>query len=345
MKKFKYLTRTELIKNIRQRLKDEYEIEVDKEVVSAVLNIEEDEVYMAVARNLAIKYLWGIIYGTEAPPRRLAGSVLRNKSVLDNNKYSHWKVGVPKIKWSKAMLECEERDAGEYFELKEHRYTSAARMYRKAFGLPEIPEYDGLSDEKITELCKKADEIEFNSLTRGEQTRKKADMAHDDRRNRGNRLVWEHDGYIPFGADAERLPWDGPNRDAVDGYIRNRLAEDWDDVMMLEKIRRARDFAAYYGPKMVEKHKDQIDKLEAEYVQKVKEQGLQEIEHEFVDFDFIKKKRRLQTAGDIETAGDVDYNDMGLTYEQHISNKINDYNELVRELAQMRVDQLEKNEK
>jgi len=53
------------------------------------------------------------------------------------------------IKFSREAKNCDRVYANEFFAWPENRYTSLARKYRQDVGEPEIPEYEGLPEEKI----------------------------------------------------------------------------------------------------------------------------------------------------------------------------------------------------
>ena len=58
---------------------------------------------------------------------------------------------------------CDEIKPQEFFEEDGHKYTTAAKVFRKDAGLPEIPEYEGLTEEQKMLKCKMADEIEVET--------------------------------------------------------------------------------------------------------------------------------------------------------------------------------------
>jgi len=273
------MTRAQLVKHIRERLKNEYELEVSKEVINAVLSSEEEEVYMAVAENDEIKYSWGTIYGISKPPVRVAGKFSEIKSIKDNYGYSTWKNGYPQVKWSSVMKVYEIRPPEEYFESKEVRYTTEAREFRKAAGLPEIEEYKDFPEEKILEYCAKADEVRFSKLNSREKANKRRDNKHNRLKVKAMHEYWKRTNYTPMGAD---ITWTGKQLDTVDCYLAAKLPEVTSPVDKLEIVRCARDIGEW---KNEAQNHPELDELEAQFKKEIEEQGLTEIPHVKREYD------------------------------------------------------------
>ena len=140
------MTRPQFYKEIAERSG------ISKDVVAAVIAEEENLVYEIMATCDSIKYIWGTISGIEKPPRRIGGMYREIEAVKKNSGWSNWKKGYPSVKWSKVSKVCDNYPPQEYFELPEKRYTTMARTFRKEAGLPEIPEYEGLTEKKIQEI-------------------------------------------------------------------------------------------------------------------------------------------------------------------------------------------------
>lgn len=174
------VSQAEMVKHIRNRLKNEYELDASRELVKAVLEIFDDEIYMLIAENKVYNCLWGKIGGKSKPPVKVCGKFSEIKSVRDNFGYSTWKNGFPYIEWSKVMKVYDIYPPEDYFALPENRYTTAARTFRKDANMPEIPEFENLSEEKILEICAKADQLQINKLT----SRQRANKMRDDKYNK-----------------------------------------------------------------------------------------------------------------------------------------------------------------
>jgi hypothetical protein len=102
--------------------------------------------------------VFGSIYGTTKPSHKITGYVSMLPEIRKQKAWSSAFLGYPMIKFSREAKNCDRVYANEFFAWPENRYTSLARKYRQDVGDPEIPEYEGLSEEKIQELCQKADE-------------------------------------------------------------------------------------------------------------------------------------------------------------------------------------------
>ncbi len=271
------MTRNRLIINIQQRLKSENNIELPKETIGAMINILEDEIYMVIANEDELSFVWGRIYGEERAPRKISGKYAEFASVIQNEGYAKWKRGYPKVKWSKAALINDSHPAREYFELPEHRYTTKAREFRKHTNTPEIPEYAELTEEEIVALCKKADKIEFEALPKKKQFRKKCDDQSNMVKKIGSAMYWESNDVKPYHSLGEF--YKGEQRDGVTDYLDHCYHEDMTLPEKLEIIRRAIDIAQV---RALEDRHPNLKQYEAELVEQVKKAGLKEMEHSYV---------------------------------------------------------------
>ena len=178
--------------------------------------MKNNEVYAAIASNDGYRYVWGTVYGISKPPEKVRGNFSEIKSIVDNHGYSTWKDGYPQIQWSRVSKVYEIKPPEDYFALEENRYTTAARRFRKDAGLPEIPEYENLPEEKILEFCEKADKMHLDKLTY-QKRRNKIRSAESNRiKVLAVQEYWRKTGYIPYGATDEN--WDGQQ---VDGILVN----------------------------------------------------------------------------------------------------------------------------
>lgn len=287
------MTRKQLAKNIRTRLQNENNIDVPQSTIEAMITILEDEMYMVIANEDELKFVWGTIYGEERPPKRIGGKFAEYQTIIENYGYSSWKKGYPKIKWSKAALVNDSHPAVDYFSLPEHRYTTKAREFRKIANLPEIPEYENLSEEEITELCKRADKREFEALPPRRKYRKRADDQSNMVKKIGSAMFWEANNIKPFYSFGEY--YKGEQRDGVTDFLDICYSDDLDAPHKLDVIRSAIDMMKY--KKLEEKHA-YLYEMEKNLVEEVKANGLTEIEHATVIPDPYQLRRNYMGVKD-----------------------------------------------
>lgn len=171
------MTRNQLAKEICDRLN--LKGLENRQLVKHILEQEEDIVYECIALEDSLTYIWGKIGGTQRWPRRIGGPFAENETVRKNFGWSTFKRGVPTVKWSDQALLCDEIKPQEFFEEDGHKYTTAAKVFRKDAGLPEIPEYEGLTEEQKMLKCKMADEIEVETYltpTQQQNNRRLSDL-------------------------------------------------------------------------------------------------------------------------------------------------------------------------
>ena len=272
------MTRAQFCKEIAERSG------IPKDTVAAVIAEEENLVYEIMATCDSIRYIWGTISGVEKAPRRIGGMYREIEAVKKNSGWSNWKQGYPQVKWTKVSKVCDSRPPAEYFEQAEKRYTTMARTFRKEAGLPEIPEYKGLSEEKIQEICKRADEVELNSLTVEQRFNKERDKKHNAKKKLAMIDYWEKIGYVPQGVvyseELGDLNYTGKQRDTIDHYLETRLADAKTLPEKLDVVLTAIDIAEYKG--IVDNHPE-LNELRESFNKEIKEQGLTPLRH-------IKKK-------------------------------------------------------
>lgn len=147
-----------LYKNIAQ------ETGVDKKDVVKVVKALEEQIMDVIASEDELSFLFGTIRGITKPPWRITGYYRVLSKPTKRNGWTVAKGGWPEIEWSKQAKYYTPIDAKEYFERPENKYTSKARLFRQENDIPEISEYADLPEEKVVELCKKADRLQKGEM-------------------------------------------------------------------------------------------------------------------------------------------------------------------------------------
>lgn len=145
------MLRSKLCKEISKRTEYPYE------VVNEIVKEFEYMIIELISENDSVKLYFGEIGGYTKEPQRINGFYRTFRQIRSRDGWSLAKQGRPYISWRNIVRQNLYIPAEEYFAETENRYTSLARRYREDLGLPEIPEYEGLSEEKIQQLCRKAD--------------------------------------------------------------------------------------------------------------------------------------------------------------------------------------------
>lgn len=290
------MTRTQFCKEIAERSG------IPRETVAAVIAEEENLVYEIMATCDSIRYIWGTISGIEKAPRRIGGMYREIDAVKKNFGWSNWKQGYPNVKWTKVSKVCDVRPPAEYFEQTEKRYTTMARTFRKEAGLPEIPEYEGLSEEKIQEICKKADEVELNSLTVEQRFNKERDKKHNAKKKLAMIDYWQKIGYVPQGVvyseELGDLNYTGKQRDTIDHYLETRLADAQTLPEKLDVVLTCQDMAEHKN--IVEIHPE-LQELEKQFREEMDKQGLKPLRH--VKKDYVRGRFTLKYNGEDDPWG------------------------------------------
>ena len=170
---------------------------------------------------------------------------------------------------------------------------SKLREFRKVANLPEIPEYENLSEEEIAELCKRADKREFEALPPRRKYRKRADDQSNMVKKIGSAMFWEANNIKPFYSFGEY--YKGEQRDGVTDFLDICYSDDLDAPHKLDVIRSAIDMMKY--KKLEEKHA-YLYEMEKNLVEEVKANGLTEIEHATVIPDPYQLRRNYMGVKD-----------------------------------------------
>ena len=139
------------------------------------------------------------------------------------------------------MLDCESNPPEDYFNLPENRLTTAACKFRRVMGLPDPPEFEGLSEEERAEKIKKADDAKLAGLTGRARKLEKKRRFNDYNERPIKGKFWTSLGIMPIGILADK-DYTGPVEDQVDRYIQatfnlaKTLPEKLDEVLYAEEL-------------------------------------------------------------------------------------------------------------
>lgn len=220
--------------------------EVDLETVAKVLEAMEDLVFEVVALEDSVKFSFGTISGFTREPRKVSGFFSVHDTVLSNSGWSVALMGKPKIDWSYKIKHTTPMPPREYFELPENRYTTKARNFRKDAGFPEIPEYEGLSEERIQQACAKADEEKYGELS----PYRKCWIARHERCRQKLNAGFE---YLLIAEDIEKQREAGVPEDEIVVRTKEEILKDEEKVWIKEKERRKKKYAMQKEQRLKEK--------------------------------------------------------------------------------------------
>ena len=127
----------------------------DKKEAEKYVEAFEDAVLEVIAREQLVKLSFGTIYGIFKAPWRITGKFKAEHNVKARRGWSDAKHGQPNIIWSILAKDSDTVDPEEYFSWPENRYTKLAYQYRKDMDLPEIPEFEGMTEEEAHRYLQK----------------------------------------------------------------------------------------------------------------------------------------------------------------------------------------------
>ncbi len=141
---------------------------VDLKTAMAMFEAHEDLVMEIIATEDHICFSWAKIFGYFKEPRKMNSYMInQNQTLKINGGWALAKSGMPGIEWTDEAKAYTPVNPTEFFcEWDEVKFTTKAREYRKDRNLPEIPEYDGLPENMIESLMKKADEKRYGKKTK-----------------------------------------------------------------------------------------------------------------------------------------------------------------------------------
>lgn len=138
----------------------------DKKEAEKYVEAFEDAVLEVIAREQLVKFSFGTIYGTFKAPWRITGNFKSKHNKKARRGWSDAKHGQPNIIWSVLAKDSDKVDPEEYFSWPENRYTKLAYQYRKDMDLPEIPEYEGMTEDEIIAQCAEFEKSQLGRIAR-----------------------------------------------------------------------------------------------------------------------------------------------------------------------------------
>ena len=141
---------------------------LDIDTAKRAVEVVEDLIMQHIALEDTMEFSFGKIFGYTKFPIKIGGFYSVLKKLQERNGWTVAKSGSPNIEWSAEAKYYTATHPTTFFEWPEIRYTTRAREYRKSMGLPELEEFQGLSEEKIQEFCEKADAQIFGPKTKGQ---------------------------------------------------------------------------------------------------------------------------------------------------------------------------------
>lgn len=212
----------------------------------------ENLILEIIATNDFLYTAFGKIEGIIIPPKKLRGFYTVLDRVVDRDGWTCAKSGNPKMTFNKKATLTYRIDPQIFFNSPEERLTTLAREYRKDVGIPEIPEYEGLPEEKIKDICKKIDKEKGRTLNKAQQKRKERDIISRQKYN--------------ISRDAILVEMDIQNqRDSgiPEEQIQRRSPEEIRKQMMLEWAEKSRVKEIIF-----KKERDKIERLKQEEKEK-----------------------------------------------------------------------------
>lgn len=249
----------------------------------------EDLIMQHIALEDVMSFSFGKIWGYTKEPKKVTGfySVLKNLQERDG--WTVAKSGTPDIEWSPEALYYTVTDPTIFYEWPETRYTTKARAYRKDRGLPEIPEYEGLSEEEITFLCEKADAQTYG-------VKSKYEIMVENRRKRRNekiKLMGSED-YIKKMDRELQLKKGIKEEDLVEhthDEVIKMLEEEWKSIQNAETgIKKKK--RNYEVPEKYKRKQEELDKI-SDREEKLKKY-LQNDSQIYMDDELVKKVEEQQ---------------------------------------------------
>ena len=163
----------------------------DYEIAKKAFDAYNNLILQHMALEDWIHLPFGTVGGYTKEPKKITGyySVLQSLQDPTRKGWTVAKSGFPFIIWSKEAEFSTVTHPGIYYtEWVPQKYTTKAYYFRKELGYKEIPEYEGLSEEKILEICAKADIQLYGKKTKKE---KKSDEVKKEKLERRRKIESE----------------------------------------------------------------------------------------------------------------------------------------------------------
>lgn len=128
----------------------------------------EELVLQHIALEDTMDFAFGKIFGYTKEPQKIYGYYSVIRDLVGRDSWTVAKSGYPQIYWSNEAKRYSATNPTIYFERPETRMTSLARAYRADRNFPEIPEFEGKTDEEILVICRMADDLLYGKPSKGQ---------------------------------------------------------------------------------------------------------------------------------------------------------------------------------
>ena len=172
-------------------------LQISKQDARKAFDVYNDLIFQHMALEDWIIMPYGIIGGYTKEPMKVTGFYNSLKSLQDPTRkyYTVAKSGFPFVIWSCEAEYSTITHPGIYYtEWVPQKYTTKAYNFRKELGYPEIDEFKNLDEEKIQEICEKADESLYGKKDKGKliEEKRKKERSKIQKEIRDERIVMEY---------------------------------------------------------------------------------------------------------------------------------------------------------
>lgn len=146
-----------------------------EEIAKKAYDAYNDLIFQHIALEDTVYLPYAKIGGFTKEPMKIGGfySVLKPLQDVTRKGYTTAKSGYPFIEWTEEAKYSTITHPGIYYtEWVPQKYTTKAYNFRKELGYKEIPEFEGLKEDKILEICKNADEQLYGKLNKHDRLSK-----------------------------------------------------------------------------------------------------------------------------------------------------------------------------
>lgn len=149
----------------------------------------EELVLQHIALEDTMDFAFGQIFGYTKEPQKIYGYYSVIRDLVGRDSWTVAKSGYPQIYWSKEAKRYSATNPTIYFERPETRMTSLARAYRADRNFPEIPEFEGKTDEEILVICRMADDLLYGKPSKGQILQDAKNQRTREKNRMGRRYV------------------------------------------------------------------------------------------------------------------------------------------------------------